>query len=129
MADPNVIGSLTALALLIAIVIIGGFGATLLAGMWRGTIALDRLIAEEDGKASLSRFQLLVFTMVVATIYLAYAIAALAKGTGTLPDIPDGLLGLIGISGGSYVVSKGIQSVGTPKPPDEIPVAERRNLG
>ena len=34
-------------------------------------------------------------------------------GNFKLPDIPTNVLGLIGISGGSYVISKGIQKAGT----------------
>ena len=55
----------------------------------------------EAGKASLSRFQFLLFTFVVAGIYLT-----LCLESGTFVDIPNGTLALIGISGGSYVLSK-----------------------
>lgn len=34
---------------------------------------------------------------------------AVSPGDLKLPDIPSGVLGLLGISGGSYVLSKGIQ--------------------
>lgn len=56
-------------------------------------------------KASLSRLQLLLFTFVIVGLYLALCLEA-----GQLLDIPNQLLGMLGISGGSYVVSKGIQA-------------------
>jgi hypothetical protein len=40
---------------------------------------------------------------------LPKAFDALIAGPLKLPEIPPGVLGLIGISGGSYVVAKGIQ--------------------
>ena len=54
-------------------------------------------------KASLSRFQLLLFTLVVAGLYLI-----LCLENGQLIDIPNGTLGLLGISAGGFVVSKSI---------------------
>lgn len=56
-------------------------------------------------KASLSRLQLLLFTFVIAGLYLALSLAA-----QHMVDIPNQALGLLGISGGSFVVSKGIQA-------------------
>ena len=70
-----------------------------------GKIDLRLLISEKDGAASLSRFQFLVFTFVIA-MSLFYLIAL----QGKYPDIPGDILALLGISGGSYVVSKGIQT-------------------
>lgn len=67
---------------------------------------LSALVSEGDAenrKASLSRFQFLLFTFVIAGVYLT-----LCLESGTFVEIPNGVLGLIGISGGSYVVSKGI---------------------
>jgi hypothetical protein len=56
------------------------------------------------GKASMSRLQLLLFTFVIAGLYLTLSLEA-----GYLIEIPNQVLGLLGISGASYVVSKGIQ--------------------
>jgi hypothetical protein len=56
-------------------------------------------------KASLSRLQLLLFTFVIVGLYLTLCLEA-----GQLLEIPNQVLGLLGISGGSYVVSKGIQA-------------------
>jgi len=67
--------------------------------------ALTGIVLEpgENPKASLSRFQMLVFTFVVAGLFLMLSIEA-----GKLIDIPASVLGLIGLSGGTFVVSKGV---------------------
>lgn len=64
-------------------------------------IDLRYLISEENGQASLSRFQFLVFTFVIAMSLLVLTL----KGTG-FPQIDSSVFGLLGISGGSYVASK-----------------------
>jgi len=71
--------------------------------MLNNTIDLSKLISEPDGKASLSRFQLLVFTLVIAGLYVVLSIE-----NGQLIDVPNGALALLGISGGSFLISKGI---------------------
>lgn len=68
-------------------------------------ISLKYLISDDRGYASLSRFQFLVFTFVIA-LTLFYLIAL----KGEYPVIPNQILALLGISGGSYVVAKGIQT-------------------
>ncbi len=60
-------------------------------------------------KASLSRFQFLVFTFVIAGLFLLLSIEA-----GNFVDVPQNVLVLLGISGGSYVVSKTV-GPSTPK--------------
>jgi hypothetical protein len=55
-------------------------------------------------KASLARFQFLVFTFVIAGLYLLLCIEA-----GTFVDIPTNVLGLLGISGGTYAVGKAVK--------------------
>lgn len=72
--------------------------------MMRNQIDLKHLVSEDGGDASLSRFQMLVFTFVTAGAFLILSVEA-----GQLIDIPNGVLGLLGISGGSYLVSKGIK--------------------
>ena len=74
------------------------------------TIDLKFLISEQDGSASLSRFQFLIFTFLIATLFLILAFAK-AGGIGW-PDVPNSVLGLMGISGGTYITSKGIQKNG-----------------
>lgn len=67
--------------------------------------ALTGIILEPGGekKASLSRFQFLVFTFVVAGLFLMLSIES-----GSFVNIPSSVLGLIGLSGGTFVVSKGV---------------------
>jgi hypothetical protein len=55
-------------------------------------------------KASLSRFQFLVFTFVIGGLFLLLSIRA-----GTFVDIPTNVLGLLGLSAGSYLVSQAVK--------------------
>jgi len=81
------------------------FGVVVLK-MMRDVIKLEHLLSEpgNNPKASLSRFQLFVFTFVVAGLFLVLSIE-----NGQIIEIPQSVLGLLGISGGSYLVSKGIK--------------------
>jgi len=83
-----------------------GFLGIFLVLIWKmitNKIDLDELISEPDGKASMSRFQLFLFTVVIAGLYVILSIES-----GQLLDVPAGALGLLGISGGSFVVSKAV---------------------
>ena len=73
--------------------------------MLRGDIDLRYLLSEPgaEGKASLSRFQFFVFTFVIAGLYLM-----LCMENGQFVEVPNSALALLGISGGSYLISKGI---------------------
>jgi hypothetical protein len=80
--------------------------ATLLWYMWTGKIDLSSLVAEANGDASMSRFQLLIFTLVVAiSLFILVERGGFANG---FPDIPPGILTLLGISASTYAVGKGI---------------------
>lgn len=97
--------------------IIMGFAGAVLWKIITGEIQLTGIIAEpgepgekdetgkqkEFGKASLSRFQFLLFTFVIAGLFLMLSIEA-----GAFVNIPANVLGLIGISGGSFIVSKAV---------------------
>jgi hypothetical protein len=87
-------------------VLLGLFAAVVLAKMVCGPIDLTLLVSEDNGSASMSRFQFLIFTFVIGASYLL--LASTANGT-ILVDVPNGVLGLLGISGGSYVASKVVQ--------------------
>ena len=71
-----------------------------------GKIDLTYIISEEDGSASLSRFQFLIFTFVIA---LSLLLVIVAQDPPGFPAIPSEIFILLGISGGTYVISKGVQ--------------------
>jgi hypothetical protein len=88
-----------------------------------GRIRLDRLISEPDGSASLARFQFLLFTFVIATSFFLVVIGQDPPG---FPDrIPPEVLVLLGLSGGSYLISQGIHSYTTVR----LRQVERSNTG
>jgi len=87
-------------------IFIGLLGLAIIIKIFTGDIDLSQLISEPNGDASLSRFQFLVFTFVIAlSLFLVIA----ASNPTRFPDIPGTVLTLLGISGSSYLVSKGIQ--------------------
>jgi hypothetical protein len=75
-------------------------------------IDLEYLISEDNGHASMARFQLLIFTFVVAISFVK-----LVEATDKLPDINSGVLTLLGISASTYAVGKGIQMSGDEQQP------------
>lgn len=98
------------------VVFIGAVALLVLIKIWK--VDLSGLVTEAPqpgvaggpptpGKGSLSRLQLLLFTFVIAGLYLVLSLEA-----GEFVNVPNQVLGLLGISGGSYVVSKGIQMNG-----------------
>jgi hypothetical protein len=103
--------NLALLGFFVIAAILMGFAAIVLWKIFTDEIGLEGLLAEPAPadkpdaalKASLSRFQFLIFTFVIAGLYLLLSIEA-----GTFVDIPTNVLGLLGISGGSYLVSKGV---------------------
>ena len=74
--------------------------------------------APQKSKASLARFQFLIFTFVIAGIYLVLCLEA-----GTFVDIPSNVILLLGVSSTSYAASKGIKAAADSK------VAARTNIG
>ncbi len=92
----------TAVVLLVFIALLG---AAVIYAIFARKINISRLISEPNGDASMSRFQLLIFTFVIAVSFFLIVV-----GSGRFPDpIPQGVLVLLGISSSSYLVSKGIQ--------------------
>jgi hypothetical protein len=84
--------------------------------IWTDRIDLSFLLAEPvepdvasavavTPKASLSRFQFLIFTFVIAGVYLV-----LCLESGRFVEIPQNVILLLGVSGTSYAASKGIQA-------------------
>ena len=82
------------------------FGMVILVEIIRGNIDLKDLLSESGKGASISRFQLLVFTFVIG---LSVFYMVVQKGT-SFPEIPANVLTLLGISASTYAVSKGIQA-------------------
>ncbi len=91
-------GASILLALLVALV------GTVLVHIWQGKIDLSKLLSEENGDASMSRFQLLVFTFVIAL----GMVVGLVR-TGDFPDLSEDHFILLGISAGSYLGAKVVQ--------------------
>jgi hypothetical protein len=97
------------------------FGLVVIWLMITGKIDLSGLLSEKDtnNKASMSRFQLLIFTFVIALSFFLIVISNIKIVQGTvrsnsstvpeLPDVPSGVLAVLGISASSYAVSKAIQ--------------------
>ena len=84
-------------------IIMGLLCVMLLIKMWRNEINLSTLLEEANGQASMSRLQLLIFTVVVAVgVFLAIL------HTLTLPEIPNSILTLLGISASTYAAGKAI---------------------
>ncbi len=88
------------------------FGFMILAGIASGKIDISRILEEKGatgaaaGAASMSRFQLLIFTFVIAL-----SLFLIVVNTGAFPvKIPPEVLTLLGISATTYAVSKGIQA-------------------
>ena len=96
---------LTLAAGIVLVSVIGLIGALIVFYIATGRIDLKYLVSELDGSASLSRFQFLLFTFVIAMCFLV-----LTLDSGQFPQVDATVLGLMGVSGGSYVVSKAIQA-------------------
>ena len=101
---------LTLLAVVAGWIIVVFVGLLALLILWkihRDKIDLTFLISEENGQASLSRFQFLIFTFVIAMSFFLITVHTIQ-----FPVVHEGVWALLGISGGSYVISKGIQKSG-----------------
>lgn len=81
------------------------FGFAILICIANGTMDLSELLSETGSKgASMSRFQLLIFTLVISL-----SLFLLVVSQNKFPDISPQILTLLGISSSTYAVSKGIQ--------------------
>ena len=110
--------SLQDLAGVIVLLFMAAIGATIIFYMLIGKekgIDLKFLISEENGQASMSRFQLLVFTFVIA---MGLLISVL--DSGQFPNIDSDVFALLGISAGSYVGAKIAQKTAKPDKPGEV---------
>jgi hypothetical protein len=100
---------------LLACLFLGFLALILLLKIATDKIDLEWLISEDNGHASMSRFQLLIFTFVIAI-----SLVKLTEKLDKFPIIDSGVLTLLGISASTYAVGKGIQKAGgeseTPSP-------------
>jgi hypothetical protein len=85
------------------LLIMGALCVLLLVKMWTDRIDLSTLLDEANGDASMARFQLLVFSLVVAVGVFLFILKNMK-----LPDIPQSILTLLGISASTYAAGKGI---------------------
>jgi hypothetical protein len=92
---------------ILACLFLGALGVIVLFKVATNKIDLEWLISEDNGHASMARFQLLVFTFVVAISFVK-----LVEMKDQFPEINSGVLTLLGISASTYAVGKGIQKSG-----------------
>jgi hypothetical protein len=83
------------------------FGFLILVAIASGKIDISTLLTEHGGGASMSRFQLLIFTFVIGLSFFLVVVCGCK-----IPDVPADVLALLGISASTYGVSKGIQASG-----------------
>jgi hypothetical protein len=96
------------------------FGFLILAGIASGKIDISQILTEKGTEgASMSRFQLLIFTFVIA---LSLFLIVVTKQD--FPTIPTQILELLGISATTYGVGKGIQATSDEKKTAAPPVAK-----
>ena len=92
----------------IVAILVGLIGLVIVFKMFTDKIDLQRLISESDGKGSMARLQFLIFTIVIAG---SFFLITVSSNPPAFPSkIPGEVLALLGISGGSYVLGKGIQT-------------------
>lgn len=80
--------------------------------IWTGRLQLTKLLCESDGKASMSRLQLLIFTFVIGALIFLMTLQSGADGTYEFPQIPKEILWLLGISVAGYSGGKFLQKPG-----------------
>lgn len=96
------------------------FGFLILAGIASGKIDISQILTEKGTTgASMSRFQLMIFTFVIA---LSLFLIVVTKQD--FPTIPTQILELLGISATTYGVGKGIQATSDEKNTAAPPVAK-----
>ena len=85
-----------------------------------GKIDISTLLTEKTGDtsgASMARFQLLIFVFVISLSFFLVVISDIKiaqakpgdRDVPTMPEVPNGVLALLGISASSYAVGKAIQ--------------------
>lgn len=109
---------------ILACLFLGAIGVIVLWQIFIDKMDLEYLISEDNGHASMAKFQLLIFTFVIAI-----SLVRLVEANNEFPEIKSGVLTLLGISASTYAVGKGIQKSGegtepiapnTPKTPPAV---------
>ena len=117
---------LTFLELLAGYVLCGFIAIIGLVVAWKianGQIDISKILLEKDGTpgseglASMARFQLLIFVFVIAISFFLVVISNIKilqvngsdRELPVLPEVPKGVMALLGISASSYAVGKAIQ--------------------
>ena len=98
---------LTVIVGYVMLILLFFIGLMVLIAMATGKIDLSLLLNESGGGASMSRFQLLIFTFLIA---FSLFLMIVSSKPMRFPAIPSEVLMLLGISASTYAVSKGIQS-------------------
>jgi len=117
---PNSLVFLELLAGYVICALVAIFGFVVVWKLATGQIDLSALLHEKDGSgagASMARFQLLVFIFVIALSFFLVVISNIKivqyrpgeRGVPVLPEVPRGVLLLLGISTSGYAVGKAIQ--------------------
>jgi uncharacterized BrkB/YihY/UPF0761 family membrane protein len=90
-------------------IVVGLIGLLIIWKIATGKIDISAILNEPgQPKASLSRLQFLIFTFVIA---LSLFLVIVGQNPPGFPkDIPPGIFALLGISAGTYVVSKGVEA-------------------
>jgi hypothetical protein len=115
--------SLVFLEILAGYVVCGIIAIIGFAVAWKlatGQIDISKILTEKDGSggsASMSRFQLLIFIFVIAVSFFLVVISNIKiiqarpgdRELPGMPQVPPGVLALLGISASSYAVGKAIQ--------------------
>lgn len=119
--DPMVTLKLATGYTLLALIFLLSFAV--LIAIATGDIDLSQLLNETGNKtgASMSRFQLLIFTLVIALSLFLVTVSKME-----FPAIPAEVLTLLGISASTYAVSKGITASGGQSAPPPAPGGDQQ---
>jgi len=107
--DPMERAQLTMMYATVVVIVL--YAVVVLVAIATGEISIGALLSEAGGGASMSRFQLLIFTLTIAMSFVFIVVS-----TKQLPKVPTEILTLLGVSASTYAVSKGIQAGGELKP-------------
>lgn len=111
---PDFINFVLGSAAVLATLTLVALAAVIVIKIMRNEIKIDQLLSNSP-ESSLSRFQFLIFTFTIGFCYMMVMLYKISDNVSAqsiaLPDA-TGAMGLLGISAGGYVLSKGIQTSG-----------------